>query len=320
MIRLRLLRPWTTVGIALILAACDRPETSYMVGTLERDRIEIKVESNEPILAIHVQDGQAVTAGTAVLNQDPARAEARLAQQAANRNQAAARLAELVRGPRQETIREARARLEASRVQRVNTKASLERTQDVFNRGLSNEERLDEDTARFKTARAQEKADTEALDRLLAGTTIEELDQATAAVEAAEAQYRQAQLDLERTRLLAPVDGIVDKVLYQLGERPAPGTSVLVLLDSARVFARVYVPEYMRARITPGVTLDVRIDGVADTFEGKVRWVSSDASFTPYFALTEHDRSRLSYLAEIDVEGAEELPSGVPLQVDFPSL
>ena len=53
--------------------------------------------------------------------------------------------------------------------------------------------------------------------------------------------------------------------------------------------------------------------------EGTVRWVSADASFTPYFALTEHDRSRLSYLAEIDLPGAAGLPSGVPLQADFPA-
>ena len=50
-----------------------------------------------------------------------------------------------------------------------------------------------------------------------------------------------------------------------------------------------------------------------------MRWVSADASFTPYFALTEHDRSRLSYLAEVDVPDAAELPSGVPLEVDFPA-
>jgi HlyD family secretion protein len=49
-----------------------------------------------------------------------------------------------------------------------------------------------------------------------------------------------------------------------------------------------------------------------------VRWVSSDATFTPYFALTEHDRSRLSFLAEIDIPDAAQLPSGVPLQADFP--
>ena len=65
--------------------------------------------------------------------------------------------------------------------------------------------------------------------------------------------------------------------------------------------------------------MTVRVDGVAEALEGRVRWVSADASFTPYFALTEHDRSRLSYLAEVDLEDARDLPSGVPLQVDFPS-
>jgi HlyD family secretion protein len=63
----------------------------------------------------------------------------------------------------------------------------------------------------------------------------------------------------------------------------------------------------------------VRIDGSSKTLTGTVRWVSADASFTPYFALTEHDRARLSYLAEIDVPAASSLPSGVPLEVDFPA-
>ena len=58
---------------------------------------------------------------------------------------------------------------------------------------------------------------------------------------------------------------------------------------------------------------------MAESLQGRVRWVSADASFTPYFALTEHDRSRLSYLAEIDLEDARDLPSGLPLQVDFPT-
>jgi len=68
----------------------------------------------------------------------------------------------------------------------------------------------------------------------------------------------------------------------------------------------------------PGKPIEVRVDGVDKTFVGRVRWVSSDASFTPYFALTEHDRSRLSYLAEIDIPDAADLPSGIPLQADFP--
>ena len=304
--------------LALTLSACDREETTYMVGTLERDRIDVVVESNEPIISIQARDGQRVEAGDLILEQDPQRAAARLAQQVGMRNQAAARLAELQRGPREELIREARAKLEASRAQETNALANYKRTREVFDRGLSNEGQLDADETRYKTAVAQVKADTEALDRLLSGTTVEELDQAVAAVEASEAQVRLAQLDLDRTRVFAPVSGVVDKVLYRIGERPAPGTTIAVVLDSSRTYARVYVPEHLRTRATPGASIEVRIDGEDEAFSGRVRWVSSDATFTPYFALTEHDRSRLSFLAEIDIPDAAHLPSGVPLQADFP--
>jgi HlyD family secretion protein len=308
----------TLIFLLPVMSACDRGETTYMVGTLERDRIDVVVESNEPIILIQARDGQEVEAGDPILEQDPSRAQARLAQQVGQRNQAAARLAELERGPREESIREARANLEASRVREVNALANYKRTQEVFDRGLSNQRRLDLDETNYKTAAAQVKADSEALDRLLHGTTIEELDQAAAAVEVSEAQVRQAQLDLDRTRIFSPVSGVVDKVLYRIGERPAPGTTIAIVLDSSRTYARVYVPEHLRTRVTPGVSIDVRIDGEASAFSGTVRWVSSDAAFTPYFALTEHDRSRLSFLAEIDIPDAADLPSGVPLQADFP--
>jgi HlyD family secretion protein len=310
----------SSIGLLLLLAlsACDQTETTYMVGTLERDRIDIIVESNEPIMSINVADGQLVTVGELILEQNPARAEARLAQQTALRNQAAARLAELQRGPREESILEARARLEASRSLEKNALASFERSSEVFGKGLSSKGDLDRDETAYKTATAQVKADSEILSRLLNGTTVEELDQAIAAKDASDAMVRQAELDLERTRISAPVSGVVDKVLFRVGERPAAGTTIAIVLDGSRTYARVYVPEYLRTRVTPGTSINVRVDGESRDFSGRVRWVSTDATFTPYFALTEHDRSRLSYLAEIDIPDASDLPSGVPLQADFP--
>jgi len=301
-----------------MLGACDRGATTHMVGTLERDRIDVVVESSEPIMAIRVADGQEVAAGDLILEQDPARAEARLAQQTGLRDQAAARLAELQRGPREEVIREARSRLEASRLREENALANYQRTRDVFAKGLSSQEALDRDETAYKTAVTQVEADSEALTRLLNGTTVEELDQAVAALEASNALARQAQLDLDRTQVRAPVAGVVDKVLYRVGERPAPGATIAIVLDSSRTYARVYVPEHLRTRVTPGTPISVRVDGEASILQGRVRWVSADATFTPYFALTEHDRSRLSFLSEIDVPGAESLPAGVPLQADFP--
>ena len=299
----------------LALAACQRTGEQSMVGTLERDRVEVKVESSEPIVSRDVRDGQAVAVGDLLMRQDPARPRARLEQAQAERAQAAARLAELRRGPRQEAIRETRARLAAAEAQADNALAELNRVRDVHGRGLSSQAALDEADTQWKSATATRAAIREELEAQLAGTTIEELDQGAAALAAAEATVAQARLDLERTELRAPVDGIVDKLLFQMGERPAPGTTIAVVLDRSRVFARFYVPEYLRAGIRPGRELMVRIDGVGREMKGTVRWVSADASFTPYFALTEHDRSRLSYIAELDLPEAADLPSGVPLVV-----
>lgn len=297
----------------LLLAGCQQSDQAAMVGTLERDRIELKVESNEPLVAIHVQDGQPVVAGALLLEQDATRALARLEQQAAARDQAAARLAELERGPRQEAMRESRARLASWQALAANATSELQRARAVFDQGLSSQAVLDGAEAASKSARAQETAAREALAALLHGTTPEELQQAAAALAAAAALVKQAAIDVARSRVRAPVDGTIDQVLFQLGERPAAGATVAVLLDSARSFARVYVPEYLRSRLRPGMRVEVRIDGLDHSLQGLVRWVSADASFTPYFALTEYDRSRLSYLAEIDLADAGGLPAGVPL-------
>ena len=312
-------RLWLTAILCVAFAGCDNDKTNFMVGTLERDRVELSVESNEPIIALHVRDGQQVSTGELILEQDPARLNAVIAQQLALRNQAAARLAELQRGPRREAIREARAQLELSQALSKNTAANLKRARNIFERDLSDQASLDAAETRWKTAVAAEQAASESLASLLNGTTVEELQQATAVLAAATAQVSQVQLSLDRLKIYAPVSGTLDKQLYQLGERPQPGTTVAVILDDGRAYARIYVPESIRAQVRPGDSLVVRIDGYDQSLDGIVNWVSSDASFTPYFALTEHDRSRLSFLAEVDLSGVESLPSGVPVEVDFPA-
>src|SRR5678815_4980719 len=87
-------------------------------------------------------------------------------------------------------------------------------------------------------------------------------------------------------------------------------------------YARVYVPEPMRAQVTVGKDVSVHVDGTAQPYAGRVRFVSTDAAFTPYYALTQKDRSRLSYLAEITMTeaAAQELPTGIPVEGHAPGV
>jgi HlyD family secretion protein len=63
----------------------------------------------------------------------------------------------------------------------------------------------------------------------------------------------------------------------------------------------------------------VRIDGIEGALAARVRSVSQDATYTPYYALTQHDRGRLSYVAELDLtdDAARALPSGLPVEAEF---
>ena len=83
-------------------------------------------------------------------------------------------------------------------------------------------------------------------------------------------------------------------------------------------YARVYLPQALRNRLKVGDTVRVHVEGgrPAD-YAGRVRMIRSEPSFTPYYALSGRDAERLSYLAEIALDKAADLPAGVPVRVEF---
>lgn len=303
--------------LLLILAACQ-PDTEMMVGTLERDRVEIAAESNEPITEIYAQEGETVDQHNPLVQQSEERILNRIQQLQAEKDRFDARLAELVRGPRNEDILGARAELEGSTAMMNNARATLDRARDIYQRGLSSKSVLDDAEARFSESEAKVQADTARLEQLLNGTTSEELSQAEAQLNAAVAALEGAYIDQQRLQLQAPVNATVDDILYEPGERPRVGDTVVVLIADQTPWARIYIPQSLRPEIRVGTRLSIQIDGIESAYTGTVRRVSADPSFTPYFALTEHDRSRLSYLAEVDIPQAQALPSGLALSAYLP--
>jgi HlyD family secretion protein len=307
---------WLPLGL---VAGCDgEDDANRVVGYLESERVEISAAFGEPITRIPVVEGQSVTKGKLLLQQDRARIEARIAEARAVLAQAQARRDELVRGPREEQIAAARANVAAAEQQLEFLKLDHERAQRIFEQNLTSRESLDRAATALAVGRAELEAREARLTELLEGTTLEELRQAEAAFNAAEAQLAQLEVDLQRHSAFAPAGGVIDSILFEPGERPRVGEPMLVLLTGDQPHARVYVPEAVRVSVVPGTAARVFVDGLAEPLEGRVRWVASDAAFTPYFALTERDRGRLSFAAEVDLEALERrLPDGVPVEVRF---
>jgi HlyD family secretion protein len=303
-----------------VAAACSSDDAqSVAVGTLERDRLELVAEAPEPVVEILVREGDQVDAGQPVLRLDEVQFRAQVAQAEAARDRARARLAELIRGPRLERIAEARAQLAGAEGALATQRRELERARTLARRGTDSPSRLDLAQAAYDEALARRDAAQATLDALLHGTTAEELDQARAALAEAEAALAAMRVRSDRLVVRAPGAGRIDALPYRVGERPPTGAVVAVMLAAGAPYARVFVPEPVRVHVHPGAAATVHVDGVAHPFAGRVRTVSSEATFTPYFALTERDRSRLAYLAEIDLTdpAARDLPTGVPVSVRF---
>ncbi|MFQ5937255.1 MAG: HlyD family secretion protein [Acidiferrobacterales bacterium] len=316
--------PWrAALLVVLSLLACTKESSEpEVVGTLEWDRIELIAETGEPIVEIRVREGDTVEAEQIVLRQEATRYRAELDETKATRAQAAARLAELKRGPRSERISEGRARLAGAESMLDARNKDLQRIRSLVSRKLISIQDLDRARAERDAAQADRDAARAELEELLAGTTAEELKQAEDALARAEAAVRATRVTLERLTIRAPQAGRVDALPYKLGERPSSGAAVAILLGGEAPYARVYIPEKMRVQITPGRLAQVHIDGTAQPFAARVRSVSQEATFTPYFALTERDRSRLSYIAEVVLTepDATGLPAGLPVRVTFPDL
>ena len=307
------------IVVALSLSACDASTARHRaVGQLESDRVELSVEFAERIVDRPAAEGQRVAAGTILLQQDEQRMQARIAELEAAVNEQRARLAELTRGPREELIVAEQANVAGARQEASFRRTEYRRVLDLRAKDLAAPDALDKAKAAHDAAVAALEVREAKLAELLAGTTLEELQRAEAAVEQASARLASGRIDQARLTLAAPVDGLVDRLLFEIGERPPVNAPAVVLLTGDQPYARVYVPESMRARVRPGTAARVFVDGLEQPAAGRVRWVSSEAAFTPYFALTEHDRGRLTYAAKIDLDlDQDRLPDGVPVEAEF---
>ncbi len=305
---------------ALLLSACQAQEPPVQaVGLLESERIELTADRSEPITEILVAEGEQVRAGQSLVQINPARLLAVRQQLQAQLAQSEARRDELLRGPRDETIAAEQARQSGARRELDYRKTELKRIQDVLNRGLAPEGQLDDAKAALDRAQAEMDASKARLAELKAGTRNEQIAQAVQAVALAQAQLHANELDLDRLLVRAPADGTVDSLPFEVGEQPARGQIVAVLLNEAQPYARVFVPTQIRLQVAVGSAADVMLDGRSEALRGTVQRIANEAAFTPYFALNERDRGRLSYIAEIRLpEGEHRLPDGLAVTAQFP--
>lgn len=135
--------------------------------------------------------------------------------------------------------------------------------------------RLEEASALLEQRRIEYEASRRLSDKGFQSQT--RLAEAKAALESAQAQLRRIELDIERTEILAPFDGVLQERMVEVGDYVGIGDPVAVFVDLDPLVAVAQVSEREISGIAPGIDGEVRLVS-GESASGTLRYVSSVGS------------------------------------------
>lgn len=204
----------------------------------------------------------------------------------------------------------------------------LKSAQTDYTRLLTTQGAKDVLEARARVKVAQERYDR-ALDyynSFLSGDQSLQVKAAEAGVQQAEAALAQAQaalatldVQIEKTIIRAPMDGVVLIRNLEIGETVAPGGIVMSIGRLQEVELVVYIPETEYGKVRLGDTVSITVDSFpGETFTGTVVNISDKAEFTPRNVQTVEGRRATVYGIKISVPNPDlKLKPGMPADVTF---
>jgi multidrug resistance efflux pump len=255
------------IGVLIVLYAWNLPPFHSAVQTTENALVRGQVTIISPqlsgyIVAVEVQDFQAVRQGQLLMRIDDRIYHQRLEQARAQLATQRAALANFAQsqGSARASIAQNQAALQNAAAQAQRANADLRRVEELAADGsLSARERDAARATRAQTVAATEQARA-ALE--IARQNLRTVDVNRAALEAAvsnaEAAVRLAEIDLANTRVVAPRDGQLGQVSVRLGAFVNAGTQLTALVPQAMwVIANLKETQMADVRLGQPVTFAV---------------------------------------------------------------
>ena len=225
--------------------------------------VKLSSEVSGEIIELNVKDGDSVKKGQLLCVINPSIYEAMVNQSAAGLNQMKANLA-------------------SSKASLIQAKVALDQAKKTFDRNkvLYDAKVIsDADFEASKLSLDQSNANYE--------TSQEQVNAGNFTVASSEAQLKQAEDNLIKTKIHAPMGGIVSLVNVKLGERVVgtaqmAGTEIMRVADLNNMQAEVDVNENDVLRISIGDTADIEVDAYVNK---KFKGVVSEISYSSTTAL-----------------------------------
>lgn len=295
------------------------PPTIRVSGNIEITDAEVSFKIGGRVNRRFFDEGEMARKGDPVAVLDGTDLEAEVAARRAELRAARAFLAELEAGSRPLEIEVAKARAAAALAEREHKESDFQRAERLLRTQVIADEHFAQTKAARDVAVAREREAQEQLKLLIEGPRGEQIEQARARAEQAEASLVLAQTRLGYTAISAPLTGMVLSKNIEPGEYVAPGTPVITIGDLTKPWLRAYVNETDLGRVKPSQTVQVTTDTYPGSkYHGRISFIAAQAEFTPKNVQTPQERVKLVYRIKVDLENPDlELKPGMPADAEI---
>lgn len=286
---------------ALALAACGNDDVDYDAsGVFETTEVIVSARGTGEIIALDVEEGQAVEANRPLGELDRTQLLLRRQQLLAGREAAASR--------RLDTARQ----VASLRQQIANLQSEQTRFRALLKEGAATQKQVDDLGYQIATLQKQLAAADEQV-----STANRSIDGQSAGFDA---QIGQVDDLLRQAVITSPIDGIVLSKYAEAGEYAVPGRALFKVADVSEMRLRAYVSADLLTALAIGQPVKVYADQGASgrrEYDGTVSWISSEAEFTPKTIQTRDERSNLVYAVKIAVRNDGLIKRGMYGDVKF---
>lgn len=261
----------------------DITSTVTATGTVQPE-VEVVITSEVPgeIIELPVKDGDSVSKGDLLVRVNPDTLEAQVKQQeaalASTRSSAAQRRAEMLQA-----------------------ELDFKRLQDLFEKGFTTQDELDQAKTRVEVAFAAHES-------------------AKFQIQRQEMQLKEANDQLAKASLYSPIDGTVVSLASELGDRVVgtgqfAGTEIMRVADLGNMEVNVDVSEADIVNIEIGDTAKIEVDAIADEeLRGTVTEIANSAVTTN--ARSQEQLTTFSVIVKLDTP-ASRLRPGMSATADI---
>jgi HlyD family secretion protein len=248
-------------------------------GRIEATQVDVAAKYAGRVTDVTVEEGSEVKAGEVLGRISSPETEAQLRAAQSNVDRAKQALAEA-----KSLIGERNAVLAAA-------KSDFERGKELVGQRIITQQTFDQRRRNYEAAQASVEG------------AIAQRDQATAAINSAQAEVERFESMLHDMVLVSPRTGRVQYQLARNGEVVPAGGKVLTILDLRDVYMTVFLPAAVAGKLEIGSEARIILDPAPQyVVPAKVSFVAADAQFTPKTVETKEEREKLMFRVKLQLD------------------